>query len=118
MAGRYLVAGERLNPKDPPGTHVILIVAGALAPSQADARVKSLLDGIGKPPDAQPQSGWHSAMQRARPRDDAAGKSRTPEMTRIPEHVRWLVHYLEQIQTRLDGPDFQTLHAIAVSSKR
>jgi len=119
---RYPPGGPKevawLDPKDPPGTHVILLAAGTLPPDRADGRIATLLKGIGKPPDSQSGMSWHYDLTGARVNQNDSVKTRSPQTKRLSDNEVWLLHYMEDIQRRLDGPEFQTLHAILIRGER
>jgi len=111
--------GAYPDSKDPIGTHLVLLTAGAMPPSQAKARLKELVAGSLKPPVLSPGQPWHYTLDGTHvSRDESAAKTRGGKTKPLGAEDRLSTRYLEDIQQRLRGDPVQPLHAFFVSTKR
>jgi hypothetical protein len=102
--------------EDPPGTHLVLVLAGALPPNQAIAQLTERLDRIGKPPVLQANEAWHCSMTEDGRRTRLPGSFRSPQETDLGSILP--LDYLAEIRDRLKGSPVQALHAIFLSTRR
>jgi hypothetical protein len=94
---------QRVDPRDPPGVHLLLLVAGPLPPAQAKAQLEVRLAGLGKPPGG-PAPGW------ARLLSVEPGPLRGPG-ERVPAAEGWPEFYLRQARERMP-PGLTAVHAL------
>jgi serine/threonine protein kinase len=98
--------------EDPPGSHVILVVAGALPPDEAKVLLKERLGKIGKPPALHRGEPWHYPLV-------ADGEpTRSGRFKQADPGNLWPSDYLADVQQRLRDFPAQPLHAFFLSTQR
>ena len=101
--------------KDPPGTHLVLVVAGPLPPDEVERQLKKSLQGITSPPQLQRGERWHYPVAADDESDEPNIPTRSGKVTRTKDLLP--SDYLVEIRNRLRGIPVHPLRAFFVSTK-
>jgi len=111
-------SGAYPDPKDPPGTHLVLLIAGAIPSAEAKSRLEDLLRGLPKPPAIQPEEPWHCTLVGSSESQEIATATRGGKAKPLAPGHRLPSDYLADIRQRLRGAAVQPVHAFFLSTKR